>query len=377
MTSRERLLITASFREPDRVPIELIIGDKARQLPETQKIVEFIDTTADNFLGVPGADWGFFGLPAEYSEEIIEDVPNAFRRIRRTQKTEVGDFYAITRHIYPHIDSADYHWEKRYIDTFEEMDRLANAPRTVCPILVEKHREALQRVGERGVPIIYLAHPLGTLVRRANMEEVYIWLRSEPAIMHHFLEKANTQVRNTILAMGQNGISGWFVTYAHEMLIPPWMGRHQFDEFVFPYDKMVNDAVHKIGGKHRSHCHGNSMNFLERMCEMGIDATEPLEPPPFGDVDIKEAKRRVGGRMLLSGNVPSQNFVFMTQKEVREWVRKTIAIAAPGGGFTLRTTGGHAGVNPDLDKDHLCKIIKNVEAYIEAGLEFGAYPIRA
>ena len=50
--------------------------------------------------------------------------------------------------------------------------------------------------------------------------------------------------------------------------------------------------------------------------------------------------------------------------------------AAPGGGYTLRTTGGHAGVNPDLDKDQLGKIVENVEAYMKAGMEFGTYPIR-
>jgi len=375
MTSRKRLLTAASFREADRVPIELIIGEKARQLPETQKIVEFIDTTADNFLGVPGADWGFFGLSTEYSEEIIEDVPNEFRRIRRTQKTNAGDFYAITKHFYPNLDSADYHWERRYIDTIEEMERLADAPRNTRPIFAGKYHEAVANVGDRGVPIMGLAHPLGTLVRQANMEEVYIWLISEPTIMHRFLQNTNTQVRNTVLAMGKAGITGWFGTAAHEMLIPPWMGRRQFDEVVFPYDKMVNDAVHKISGRNRSHCHGNSMQFLERMSEMGVDATEPLEPPPFGDVNIEEAKRRVGDKMLLSGNVPSQDFVRMTQKEVKNWVRKTIAAAAPGGGFTLRTTGGDAGVNPDLDKDMLGKIVENVEAYMEAGMEFGAYPI--
>ena len=297
--------------------------------------------------------------------------------MRRTQKTEAGDFLAITKHFYPNIDATDYHWEKRYISTLEDLERLADAPRSVRPINAEAHRKAVARVGDRGIPIMGLAHPLGTLVRRATMEEVYIWLFSEKEISHRFLQNTNDQVRDTIRAVGEAGVTGWFATYAHEMLIPPWMGPRQFDEVVFPYDRMVNDAIHEIGGKHRSHCHGNSMHFLERMCDMGVDATEPLEPPPFGDVDLGEAKRLVGDRMLLCGNVPSQDFLTMSREEVRDWVRKSISQAAPGGGFTLCTTGGHAGVNPDLDKDMLLKIIDNVHAYMEAGLEFGAYPIKA
>jgi hypothetical protein len=375
MTSTERLLTAASFQEPDRVPIELCIGQKARELPETTKITEFIDTTADNFVHVPAVDWGFFGLDSRYSEEIIEDRPGEFRRIRRIQHTQAGDFHAITKHFYPKLDSADYHWERRYIDTIEEMERLADAPRNTRPIFAGKYHAAVANVGDRGVPIMGLAHPLGTLVRQANMEEVYIWLLSEPAIVHRFLEHTSAQVRDTIHAMGESGISGWFVTYAHEMLIPPWMGLRLFDEIVFPYDKMVNDAIHGIRSRHRSHCHGNSMHFLKRMSEMGVDAIEPLEPPPFGNVDLREAKRQVGDRMLLSGNVPSQDFVRMSRREVRDWVRKAVSVAAPGGGFTLHTTGSHAGIDPDLDKDQLCKVIENVHAYIEAGMEFGTYPI--
>ena len=377
MTSRERMLAAASFKEADRVPVELIISPRARELPEAQKIVEFIDTHADNFLGAPAVNWGFFGLDSESSQEIIEDVPGEFRRIKRTHRTEGGDFYAITKHNYPHLDAADYHWERRYITSLEELERLADAPRSPRPISADRHRKAVQKMGDRGVPIVGVAHPLGHLVRQATMEEVYIWLFNEEAVAHRFLQNTCDQICATIRNLGEAGITGWFGTVALEMLIPPWLGHKQFDQVVFPYDKAVNDAVHKIGGQMRSHCHGNCMDFLEKMCDMGIDASEPLEPSPFGDVDLAEAKRRVGDRMLLSGNVPSQDFVSMSREEVRGWVRKTIAEAAPGGGFALRTTGGHAGVNPDLDKPQLHKIIDNVEAYMEAGLEFGQYPIQA
>lgn len=376
MTHKERLLTAASFREPDRVPIELEISNKARELPECRRLVDFIDNTADNFLGVAGADWGFFGLPCEYREETEEDRPGEYRRLRRTYSTEAGEFFAITKHFYPHLDNPDYQWEKRYIHTLEDLERLADAPRKACRVLVDEHHKGLKEIGERGIAYAGLLHPLGTLVRQGKMEEVYGWLISEPQIVRRFLEETNRQICETILAMGKAGIAPWFMTWAHEMLIPPWLGRYHFDELVFPYDKKVNDTIHSIGGKMRAHCHGNCMHFLERMAEMGIDAIEPLEPSPYGDVDLKEAKKLVGGRMLLSGNVPCQNFLRMSRAEVDEWVKNAIADAAPGGGFTLRTTGSHAGVDPYLDRAMLKKIIENAEAYIEAGLKYGQYPIK-
>lgn len=376
MNSQTRMLTAFAFREPDRVPIELGIDPRAYQLPAAERLVRFIETEADNFQGVGGGiDWGFFGLPERYREEIIEDRPGEYRRIRRTRETAAGSFHAITKHYYPHLDSPDYHWERRFIHTLEDMHRLADAPRASLRFSRKKYDEEIRRIGVRGVPLLGLLHPLGLLVRQANMEEVYCWLLSEKDLLRRFLEKTNAQIVNLMGEIGAQGVAPWFGIVAHEMLIPPWMGLRQFNEWVFPYDQAVNAAIHRNGGRLRSHCHGNCLRFLERMSAMGIDAIEPLEPPPFGDVDLKAAKRNVGARMVLSGNIPSQQFCRLSPEDVRRLVQAAVAAAAPGGGFTLRTTGGNANVDADLDGEMLARIIQNVEAYIEAGLEFGQYPI--
>ena len=196
-----------------------------------------------------------------------------------------------------------------------------------------------------------------------------------PDVMHRFLERANQQVAETVLRMGELGIGPFFGATAHEMLTPPWMGHRQFDEWVFPYDQMVNDTIHRIGGKLRIHSHGNVMTYLEQFADMGVDAIEPLEHPPFGDVDLAEAKRLVGDRMMLSGNVASQNFLYATREEVRQEVRAAIQAAAPGGGFSLRPAAGSAGTNSVQDRDQMRKFLDNIDAFIQAGLEFGQYPI--
>ena len=134
MTSKQRLLKAWSFEEPDRVPIEIEISPTAYTFPEAARVIDFIKNEADNFIGVPGADFGFFGLPAEYHEEVIEDVPNDYRRIRRIYTTSAGEFYAITRHNADELIPEDFRWERRYIDTREEMERLAEAVRPTPPL---------------------------------------------------------------------------------------------------------------------------------------------------------------------------------------------------------------------------------------------------
>ncbi len=373
VTSRDRLLVTWSFREPDRVPVELENTEEVRRHPATRRLCEFADREADNFIFVAAADWGFFGLQAVSAEEVIEEARGRFVRKRLTYRTSVGDFCRITRHPCDVADPADFYWEQRFIRTREDMDRLASAPKSALRVLHREYAEADARVGSRGVPISGLAHPLGSLVRMADTESVYGWLATEPALIHRFLDRCYGQQVAVIEEMGRVGMRPSFITWAHEMLIPPWMSPRMFDEFVFPYDKRLNDAIHRIGGRMRMHCHGSCMNFLEKFADMGVDSIEPLEPSPYGDVDLADAKRRVGDRMLLSGNIPSQKFPFMSRKEVQECVKEAIAAAAGHGGFTLRTTGGGLGAG-DLAEPALAgKMIENYEAFIDAALEYGTY----
>jgi len=375
MDSRTRLLTAWSFREPDRVPIEIGLAEAARAFPEAQRLVEFVDTQADHFRNVSGFDSGFCGLRTAYTEEVIENVPGDYYRLRRVHRTAAGEFHALTKHQHVTLAPSDYLWERRYIETPDEMIRLADAPREPIPLNLANLDRCTAELGNRGLPLVYTLHPLGWLVRNANLTEVYSWFLAMPEVIHRFLEASNRQVAEAVAAMGALGTGRYFGVTAHEMLTPPWMGPRLFDEFVFPYDQHVNDAVHRIGGRMRAHCHGNCMRYLRQFAEMGIDSLEPLEHPPFGDVDLAAAKRLVGDRMLLSGNVASQNFLFMSRAEVRREVREAIRAAAPGGGFTLRPGGLHGGTDSAQNADQMLKFLDNIDAYVQAALDYGAYPI--
>jgi len=373
MTHRERLETAWSFQEPDRVPIELSISEYVRKHPRGQRLVGLIEEHADSITWAPGANWGFFGFPNEYHEETIEDRPGEYKKMRRVHETAAGTFTALTHHP---AGEWDYHWEKRFVSTVEDLRRLAETPRPKLPWDADAWRRRIEEVGDSALAVIGVMHPLGSLVRNATMEEMYAWFYEDRKLVHQFLEAANAQVAETVKGMVADGIGPYFSVCAHEMLLPPWMGHKLFDEFVFPYDKTVNDVIHSKGGKLRAHCHGNCMDFLEELSEMGIDAIEPLEPPPAGDVDLAEAKRRVGDRMMLSGNIISKYFMRESAEDVRARVKAAIQAAAPGGGYSLRTCGGAGGTSVQMPEQELLKAIENCEAYLLAGLEFGQYPIK-
>ena len=375
MTSRERVETAWRFEEPDRVPIEFSLTADARAHPRAARLVELADKYTDNFAFAAGPGFGFLGLTTEYEETVIEERPGEFKRMRRTHRTPAGEFTAITYH--PEHAPDDYHWEKRHVTTLEEMKRIAATPREAGAWDADAYRERVAEIGDTGVPVVSLFHPLGNLVRCVTMEEVYAWFREAPDLIHTYLAAAYEQVIGTIEAMQAACGGVTFVTWAHEMLIPPWMGHELFDTFVLPYDTALCAAIHRGGGRLRAHCHGCCMDFLVKFADMGIDSTEPLEPAPYGDVVLARAKQLVGHRMLLSGNIPSQAFPFITPDEVRAMVRDAIRVGAPGGGFTLRTTGGAGGTSTAMDAETFERVLANCEAYMEMAIEYGEYPVRA
>lgn len=382
MNSKERMWKSLRFEEPDRVPIEMIIHPKCLEmnLLGAETILDFQEHEADNFFGVSGFNWGFFGLDTSYSEEVIEDVPGQFKRIRRITNTSAGEFIGITKHTYDDLygggDPNDYHWEKRYIETPDDLRRLAEAPRERRPFNLDAYNQDCRKIGNRGVPVTCLLHPLGSLVRNSNMEEVYTWFFCEPRLMETFLERTTKQICDSLSVIQKDELVDplIFRTYALEMLIPPWLGMEQFNRWVFPWDKRINDVIHSLGGKYFPHSHGNTGKYLERFADMGVDILEPLEPPPYADNDLADAKRRVGDRMVLAGNIPSQTFPLdsFQVESVREMVKQTIKAGAPGGGFFLRSTGS-AYVGCGKNREQRIKGIHCGLAMIDAWREFGSY----
>lgn len=370
MNSRERIERAWRFEEPDRVPIEMYLGEETRKDPRARRLCELIDEYADNWHTVGWWPfWGWFGMDAEPPlEEVIDERPGEYKRVRHTRRTADGDFTAVTYHP---SDSIDYHWEKRYISTLDDLDAIT------CADHSPRRRDAVSLIGDARRALgpgafitASMPHPFGTLVRLADHETIYSWLALEPERIHRFLDVLISQIVAELDAFAEVDEPVYFMQFGMEMAVPPWMGHRMFDEFIVPYDSRVYSKIHEFGGKLRHHCHGNCMDFLVKMADMGIDGIEPLEPPPQGNVVLKDAKRLVGDRMLLCGNITSPQFETMTGDDVEEQVRRACEDAKKDGGFILRTTGGDAGAWNSRDLGH---VLEMGERMMEAALRYGRY----
>ena len=364
MTSRERIEAVWDFKEPDRVPFELHIMPEARQNPLADRLNELVEAHADNWGGW-GPSWGWFGMDTTNETEEIENRPGEFRRVRTIKHTPAGDFEQVTWHP---ASTIDYHYEKHFVSTLEDLARLTHAPRNQVTGEGYDAGRFEGRFVTTSVP-----HPFGAVARACDQVTFYSWLSTDPAPIHAFFEAYTDYIVTEFDRLMTFDVPRYCTHGGLEMAIDPWLSPSMLEAFIKPYDSRINARIHAHGGKCRHHCHGNVMNYLETFSDMGIDSVEPLEPPPQADVDLKRAKELVGDRMLLCGNITSPQFQTMDPSETREQVRRAIRDAAPGGGFVLRPTGGDAGT---WESRNLKNVIANCEAMVAAALEFGEYPIK-
>jgi len=110
-----------------------------------------------------------------------------------------------------------------------------------------------------------------------------------------------------------------------------------FDEFVAPYDSEIIATAHAAGQRIVYHTCGGMMPLLERIAAMNPDAMETFTPRDMGgDVNLAEAKRRIGDRVCMIGGF--DQFHFFTgcnPDQTRKEVRRCFDAAGRGGGYIL------------------------------------------
>lgn len=125
-----------------------------------------------------------------------------------------------------------------------------------------------------------------------------------------------------------------------------------FNEFVAPYDSELIRTAHEAGQKIVYHTCGGMMPILEDVAAMNPDAMETFTPPDMGaDVDLKEAKRRIGDNVCMVGGFDQFHFFLgCTPEETRAEVRRCFEEAGSNGGYILCPSDHFFDADPELLK---------------------------
>ena len=134
-----------------------------------------------------------------------------------------------------------------------------------------------------------------------------------------------------------------------------------YREYVLPCESQIAKAVRSLGVHIYTHTCGAISDRLELMLDAGVSGVECLDPAPLGDVELPDAKRRIGGRGFIKGNIDSVNtLLYGTREAILEDARRRIEIGKEGGGFILSTA---CSVAPHVEREKLLLLREAVDRW--------------
>jgi uroporphyrinogen-III decarboxylase len=137
-----------------------------------------------------------------------------------------------------------------------------------------------------------------------------------------------------------------------------FMSQQQFDKFYWPSLKKFCDALIEQGIIPILFAEGSYETRLDSVNEFPKGAVSWL----FDRTDMGKAKKALGDKCCISGNVPVSLLTKATPAEVKGYCRKLIETCGGGGGYVL---AGGASVDDGSPE--------NMRAMMEAAQEYGVY----
>ena len=136
----------------------------------------------------------------------------------------------------------------------------------------------------------------------------------------------------------------------------------QYQEFVLPYAKKVNQAIHNAGGMVCYHICGDTTKTIDDMADAGSDMISVDNV-----VDLEHVKNTAGQKMPILGNVaPVDYFIQGTKEEMDAAVKRCLQKAWDSPNGYILASGCDLSGQVKLE---------NIEAFMNAARKYGKWPL--
>ncbi len=189
-----------------------------------------------------------------------------------------------------------------------------------------------------------------------GLERVMMATIDDPVGLHRAIEKRLPLALQWIEEMAELDPGCFWIGegFASSSLISP----KTYREFVVPYERALTEKIRQMGRPSVLHICGKLNPSLDLIPETQTNCLEA-----DWQVDLTEAKSRIGGRVSLKGNLNTTTLVSGGPEDIYEMSKQAIEAAAAKGGFILSSGCALGRDTPP----------ENVEAMAQAALDFGQY----
>ncbi|MFW5870792.1 MAG: uroporphyrinogen decarboxylase family protein [Candidatus Sumerlaeota bacterium] len=378
MNNRERFLKALKGEEVDRVPIWLREGIAVVNPPAEAEdyqrgwqadpiyrdLLDYVRPHVVDFSpwGLPGNRF-LMVPPSSVEWETIEDTP--VHRIHKTTiKTPKGELHQIAE---INRNEATNWVRKPMVESIDELEALAAVPfevdKEAIRNAVKGYHKAQEQAGDQWLPRAFLSSPVVCISGAMHLEDFLEFTYTHRDLAHALTEETTNRIlANLEVFFDIEDPDSTFTFGGSEQCTPPMMPAAAFDEFVVPYEGRIVQWLKERGKVVNIHCHGKVGHALRGMIEMGADSTEPVEPPPQGDVTWAEARAIAGDDLTLIGNLEFSELETLEPAEIKKRVCEILST-----GKRRVVLGASAGPITHVTP----RLAGNFKAWIDAALEYG------
>jgi len=327
MTPKDRLLNAIRGKHVDRVPAVL----EGLMLPSRNDIDALVDPACRTLahrvfsetayaLPVPSCVNRYLVTPPPRMQTTPRALPSGATRTVTVIDTPRGELTAIAeddRH-------ANTTWQVKYpVENRADIEKIMSVPWERAAQLAPPDPAALPADPEgRAVVTTRISTPMVCVAGMMSYQYFLELALTEPSLVSDLTEICLERIMDTLsVLLSRPGIEYVWIG-GSEWLTPPMGSPAMYDALVQEQERQIIEFVkHTSDAVVHIHCHGRARHSLLRCIERGADYTEPVEPPPDGDITMAEAKELSGGRISLGGNVEARILFGESEETVETAVR--------------------------------------------------------
>lgn len=321
MTSRERLLAAIRFQDVDRVPVApFTLGAVPR---DSDVMAELISKT-DPFVeaAVPG--------DTAFGENCKKTTTQEGDATVITYETPLGDLVQKFK-TRQHMVCVEFP-----LKTPEDAEKFLSIDYVAPRVDISNFVKMKDWLGDEGL----LLSPVGNAVLipavLLSPEDFCIWWADYPELMKQITDLASKRLNDHVHNLCEAGVDAFRVIGGEYASVQ--LGPSGFDALVLEQDRELMDIMRSHGAVSYYHNHGPVMNFMSRFREIGMDALDPLEAPPWGDADLRAAREICGDKVAFVGNMDDMEIIDKLSREDVERIALERLEAAGDRGFILGGT---------------------------------------
>ena len=344
MTPRERLLTTLRGGVADRVPLVLPGFEfrthqaiAAHPDPLRREVAHRVFDDVAYRVQVPSYVNRYLVTPPQRIRSETKPLPNGFSETHGVIDTPKGELTFTTQ--YDPLSATT--WTLEYpVKTLDDVAKIASVPWELPEDLVPPSLADLPPdFAKRGILATNISSPFVCVAGMVRFEQFLEWALTERALMLELTEVCRTRILDVLAVLfSAPGIEYVWIG-GSEWVTPPMASPRFYDMYVQEQERSLIEFSHSQGDVvAHVHCHGNVRHALVRTIARGADYTEPVEPPPDGDITLAEAKALADGCITLGGNVECR--VLCNEDEATTEAAVRAAFEGGKQRFVLRPTEG-------------------------------------